>query len=166
VEDYAHFELLVPLVLPIARSVASRLPRSFDVEDLAQIGRLALWRACQRYDAERAATFPQFVRKIVRGAMLDAVRGAPYREATHEVLQSAVHGGEIAVTKSVAICDPFIARAVDELPARQRAVLDLRFCDGLSQFETEEALGVSRRTVRSEEAGAIAELRRELRRAA
>ena len=92
--------------------------------------------------------------------MLDAVRGRNYREATHErmdvVLRSAVR----------IVPDPFLSRAVDELPAARRKLIVLRFGDGLSQAETAAALGVSRRTVRREEGNAIAELRRQLRRAA
>lgn len=160
---YAQFEVLV---LPIARSIASRLPSTFDIADLEQIGRIALLEACRKHDPERDITFLIYLRQRIRGAMLDAVRGAPYREATHEVLQTAGLEPKAAVTKTVPISDPFVARSVDALPPRQRKVLDLRFCEGLSQNETAAALGVSRRTARREEASAIAELRRRLKRAA
>lgn len=159
---YAQFEVLV---LPIARSIASRLPSTFDIADLEQIGRIALLEACRKHDPERDITFLIYLRQRIRGAMLDHVRGAPYREAGHAQLDMEWESPFLPRTEEKS-SDPFLSRSVDALPPRQRKVLDLRFCEGLSQNETAAALGVSRRTARREEASAIAELRRRLKRAA
>jgi hypothetical protein len=54
------------------------LPRSFEREDLEQVGRLALLEAAPRIEA--------FARKRVEGAMRDSARFQRYRETQHASL--------------------------------------------------------------------------------
>jgi|HubBroStandDraft_2_1064218.scaffolds.fasta_scaffold24305_9 RNA polymerase sigma factor (sigma-70 family) len=152
-----------PLVVAIARGLARTLPRSIDVEDLAQIGRIALWQACAGADPERAATFGVYVRQRIRGAMLDAVRGKAYHEALREATAERLDTGQpVPTITNDSHADPFVARAVAALPARQRIVLTSRFAAGMSHAETAAALGVSHGTTRRDEALAIGKLRTRL----
>jgi RNA polymerase sigma-70 factor (sigma-E family) len=50
-------------------------------------------------------------------------------------------------------------QALSELPARQRAVVVLRYVEDLSERETAELLGIRRGTVKSQAAGGLAQLR-------
>jgi RNA polymerase sigma-70 factor (sigma-E family) len=55
--------------------------------------------------------------------------------------------------------DDSVWRALGTLPARQRAVLVLRYYEGLPDAEIAEIMGISRGTVRSQAARAIEKLR-------
>lgn len=64
------------LVPPIARRLARRLPRVYDVEDLIAVGYQALLSIALRYRPEShgGAPFSAFARPRIRGAMLDSIR--------------------------------------------------------------------------------------------
>lgn len=62
--------------------------------------------------------------------------------------------------------DPFehepLWQALRELPPRQRAVMVLRYYEGLSEMEISENLGISQGTVKSQASKAITSLRKKL----
>jgi DNA-directed RNA polymerase specialized sigma24 family protein len=66
------YEVLIPV---IALSVAQALPPSFDKEDLAQTGRMALLEAAPAIDS--------YVRRRIFGAMQDSIKGRKYKDSTH-----------------------------------------------------------------------------------
>jgi RNA polymerase sigma factor (sigma-70 family) len=162
------FDDLCAFVPAIARRVASRAPASIGIEDLAQIGRAALWQECLSYDPARGSTFRSYCKMRIRGSMLDWIR-IDFPEASRE--RDALrfgHGPDNADTcpdnKYLYVSgdlqrDPFVARAVDQLAGRQADVVCLRFVAGMSRSEAGERLGISRDAVGRAERGAIARLR-------
>jgi len=62
------------IVETMARNLASRLPRSVDVQDLVHAGMWGLMQAIASYEPERCDSFLAFMRIRVRGAMLDELR--------------------------------------------------------------------------------------------
>lgn len=65
-------------VAAIARSLALRLPRSVDVQDLVHAGVWGLMQALESYDPKRGIAFGPFMRRRVRGSMLDELRNLDY----------------------------------------------------------------------------------------
>jgi len=62
------------LVKVIGNRIASRLPRSIDVQDLRSAGVFGLMRAIENYDLERGTPFESYCATRVRGAILDELR--------------------------------------------------------------------------------------------
>lgn len=161
---YERYAALVPA---IARSVKMRVPASIDTEDLEQIGRLALAQACERFDPERAAAFPSYIKMRVRGAMIDAIRGREFREASRERdavrLDAKPPIGMRERPVAAAAADPYLektlARELQLLPARQASLIDLRYRQELSQSQAAARLGISKSQVAREESAALKAMR-------
>ncbi|MCA8942057.1 MAG: sigma-70 family RNA polymerase sigma factor [Planctomycetes bacterium] len=62
----------------VAHSLALRLPRSVDIQDLVHAGVWGLMQAIESYDLSRGIPFAPFMRRRVRGAMLDELRNLDY----------------------------------------------------------------------------------------
>ncbi len=62
------------LVKQIAERLASKLPRSVQVDDLYQPGVIGLCGAVERYDTARPVQFSTFATPVVFGAMCDSLR--------------------------------------------------------------------------------------------
>lgn len=58
----------------MARSLAARLPRSVDIDDLVHAGMWGLMQAIDKFRSDRGVPFRPFMRPRVRGAMLDELR--------------------------------------------------------------------------------------------
>jgi RNA polymerase sigma factor for flagellar operon FliA len=62
------------LVRVIANRIASRLPRSIDVQDLRSAGVFGLMRAIENFDTTRGTRFESYCATRVHGAILDELR--------------------------------------------------------------------------------------------
>jgi RNA polymerase sigma factor for flagellar operon FliA len=62
------------LVKRVASHLVARLPDSVEIDDLIQVGLMALLEAARNYSESRGAKFETFASIRIRGAMLDEVR--------------------------------------------------------------------------------------------
>lgn len=63
-----------PLVKRIGVHLRGRLPDNIELDDLVQVGLMALLEAAKTYDSTKGASFETYASIRVRGAMLDEVR--------------------------------------------------------------------------------------------
>jgi RNA polymerase sigma factor for flagellar operon FliA len=74
---YTRDELLeeyLPLIKSVARSLASRLPASVEVDDLASVGVMGLIDAISKFDPAKCTNFKGYARIRIKGAMIDELR--------------------------------------------------------------------------------------------
>lgn len=72
VEQYA------PLVKKVALHLLARLPDGTELDDLIQVGLIALLEAARNYSPSKGASFETYARIRLRGAMLDEVRSSDW----------------------------------------------------------------------------------------
>lgn len=117
----------LPLVDSIARRVAVSLPRSFDVADLAQAGAIGLLRGAVRY--RPGPVHPSvFLKKFIRGAILESVRRRNWHENTMEPLDACERA---TVRQFETACDASrrlatLRAAIAMLPAPERRIVEAR----------------------------------------
>ena len=125
-----------------------------EAEDLLQTALLKTSRHWGRL-ADREAAYP-YVRRVIVTTHTSWRR----RRRVHEVLldqvpeQPDVQPGGIGAGRAL--------QALDELPPRMRAVVVLRWYEGLTEAETAEALGCSVGSVKSQASRGLARLRAQL----
>ncbi|MEV4566818.1 SigE family RNA polymerase sigma factor [Nonomuraea sp. NPDC049419] len=122
-------------------------------EDLVQTALLKAWQAWPRLGDEREA----YVRKIMVNLHVSWWRRRWRRaemtsESPPDQAQTADHMGQADDRE-------LVWQALGRLPARQRAVIVLRFFEDLSEAQTAETLGCSVGTVKSQASRALAKLR-------
>lgn len=155
--DDASFEEFVAGCSPHLFALARLLTGGHraEAEDLVQIALERAYRhwrrICRHGDPER------YVRQILVNASVD--RWRRLRRRPEEPMRFA--GGDPAVadrTAQVADRD-LLLRGLAALPARQRAVLVLRYFEDLTEAQTADLLGCGVGTVKSQAARALARLR-------
>ncbi|MEO3743621.1 SigE family RNA polymerase sigma factor [Plantactinospora sp. B5E13] len=126
-------------------------------EDLTQIAFTKLYRSWRRVNHHEV--LDQYVRRIVVRAFLDERRRPWRREFTagpaDAGLDRAVEGPDVAERLA-------LSAALADLPARERAVLVLRFWEDLSIEQVAEMLALPAGTVKSQTARGLARLRARL----
>jgi RNA polymerase sigma factor for flagellar operon FliA len=65
-----------PMVRKAARDLMCRLPACVEIDDLIQVGMIALWQSCYHFNNEHGASMAAFASHRVRGAMLDELRAS------------------------------------------------------------------------------------------
>ena len=123
-------------------------------EDLVQTALVKTYLAWSRI--REPAAVESYVRRTMATTATSWWRGRRFRERVVETLPDRADADHV---------DPSLERDsmwshLRELPARQRAVLVLRYYENLSEAEIADALGCSRGTVKSQASDALAHLRR------
>jgi RNA polymerase sigma-70 factor (sigma-E family) len=156
-DEREYVEFVQGQVLALRRT-AYRLCGDWHLaEDLVQSALVLLYRHWHRVTAATAPT--AYVRKILVNAVLEERR----RWWSRRVRPRAEPPPDNASASSLGIDGSLDLRAaLAGLAPRQRAVLVLRYWEGLDVAETAEALGCSAGTVKSQTSQAIAALRRRL----
>lgn len=154
-EDEAEFAELVS-------AVSSRLVRTAYAicgdqgmaEDAVQSALISAYRSWRRI---RAANSPEaYLRKMVVNQLL----GWRRRKSSRMTTSMGVGAEPVHASHEVSVVEhEFVWAAVARLPARQRAVIVLRYYEGLSEAEIAETLGIRPGTVKSQAAAGIARLR-------
>jgi len=168
IDDMRQAELLAiysPLVRKIAGGILRKLPQSVLRDDLIGAGMLGLWDAIRRHGNEDER-FEWYVRVRIRGAILDELRAADWlprrarlaAEAAgkapptlvrlddlSENDQERAFGHHDGIESEVeARCQgKKVARAVAELPEREREIVVKRYFEGACLSELGAALGVT-----------------------
>ena len=133
---------------------ASRMTRDRALaEDLAQEVFLHLYQVLRRWDPERP--FAPWMRRVTANCVLNRLRGRP---APARSLDGGPEGAGLPAdprSPDPARCAEAaddaraIARRLEELPEAWRAVVALRYGEGLSVLEVAEALGLPENTVKT-----------------
>lgn len=130
-------------------------------DDLAQTAFVALHRHWRKI-RDRGA-LDAYVRRTLVRAVIDESRRPWRRERfTDEVPERADTAGGAPELADTVATRAALAGALRRVPPRQRAVLVLRFLEGLDVNAVAEALGCTEGTVKSQTARGLAALRTEL----
>ena len=124
-------------------------------EDLAQTAISQVWRHWDRVSLMEAPE--AYVHKVMVNTFLSWRRRRWMSEISTErfVVAPATTGGFTRVdTREI------LRHALQQLPARQRAVITLRYFEGRSEAETAAIMGCSAGTVKSQASRALAKLRK------
>lgn len=123
--------------------------------DLLQTGLERTYRHWRRLRSRGGDPLMAYVRRTMVNAHTDSWRR---RRGTTERAQIVDRVTAADPTGRLDLRDALV-RALLTLPARQRAVLVLRYFDDLTEAETAQTLGISAGTVKSQSARALARLR-------
>jgi RNA polymerase sigma-70 factor (ECF subfamily) len=144
-DDRGAFELLVRRHQSAVRNFLRRLARN-DVEranDLAQETFIKLYQGIGSYRG--AARFSTWLYRIAYHTFLNDERS---RRPT-DTFDEDLHGGNSDATAAVSEALD-VERALERLPIRQRAVLDLHYKKGLTHSEIADALELPLGTIKSD----------------
>ncbi len=154
-EDEAEFAELVSAVSPrLVRTAYAICGDHGTAEDAVQAALISAYRSWQRVRA--ANNQEAYLRKMVVNQLFSWGRRKSWKMTTSMgVGAEPVHTShETDVVEHELVWD-----AVAQLPARQRAVIVLRYYEGLTEAEIAETLGIRPGTVKSQSSAAIARLR-------
>ena len=151
----AFEELYRRFARPVLALALRRLPDRGRAEDAVQETFAAVWRSARTYRPERGAGAP-WLYTVARNAVVDQARRrvepaaeapdtpsedpAPSERAESEWLSWRVH------------------RALEELPGRERTVIELAYWSGLSQNEVASSLNIPLGTVKTRTRSALTRL--------
>jgi len=142
-----------PVLLRTARSLTAN---PSDAEDLLQTALTKTYVAWERIEDHRA--LDGYVRRALLNTRTSQWRKRKVDEFACDELPEPELGGVDDPAEQQALHDA-MWRAITKLPARQRAMVVLRYYEDLSEAQTAEVLGVSVGTVKSAVSRALGKLR-------
>ncbi|MGZ8629479.1 MAG: RNA polymerase sigma factor [Actinomycetota bacterium] len=153
--DEEAFRGLFHRYAPSAKALAQRVVRqSHLAEEIVQEAFMAVWKDPAAYDGERGSV-KSWLMGMVHHRAVDLVR----REEAHrrraeaaipEALEEqADHAEEVVDQIGLPEERRVVRAALADLPAEQRAVLEMMYFDGLSQTRIAEQTGIPLGTVKS-----------------
>jgi RNA polymerase sigma-70 factor (ECF subfamily) len=155
--DREAFEILYGrYVRPVFGLALRRLGDRGHAEDAVQEAFAAIWRSASTYRPERGAA-GGWLYTVARNAIVDRLRrNGPSTDAELPELASYERGpAEQAEDSDVAWR---VHRALEELPPREREVIELAYWSGLSQSEVAEFLHLPLGTVKTRTRSGLAHL--------
>jgi RNA polymerase sigma-70 factor (ECF subfamily) len=154
--DREAFELLYKRYVRSIFGLALRRLRDRQrAEDAVQETFTAVWRSAASYRPERGPAAP-WLYAIARNAIVDRMRARVEPPAEAPDLASTEAGpGETAEASYVSWR---VHRALEELPDKEREVVELAYWSGLSQSEVAEYLHIPLGTVKTRTRSALAHL--------
>lgn len=153
------------MVPPLARSIAARLPPSFDIEDLVSEGYVGLLRAATRYRPELhgQTPFSAYARLVIVGAMIDSIRRGAWVENTRASITAIGEGPGAAIDPGAAVdagrLRERVMQAIERMPARLRTVIHWHYACEMGLPAVGEMLAVSASRASQIHMEAIRELR-------
>jgi RNA polymerase sigma-70 factor, ECF subfamily len=155
--DRSAFELLYRrYARPVFGLALRRLGDRGRAEDAVQETFASIWRAARSYKPDRGPGAP-WLYAVARNAIVDRsrARAEPPVETPTETPETSPGPAERAEAGWVSWR---VHRALEELPERERKVLELAYWSGLSQSEIAEFLGIPLGTVKTRTRSALARL--------
>ena len=154
-QDEAEFAQLVFAMSPrlnrLAYAVCGDRPLAEDAVQSAMVSAYRTWPRARDADSSEA-----YLRKMVVNQLLSWRRRKSW--GTTALLDRA-HEPSRASHEDEVVEHERVWAAVGELPPRQRAVIVLRYYEGMSEADIAESLGIRPGTVKSQSSAAMARLR-------
>jgi RNA polymerase sigma factor for flagellar operon FliA len=151
----------------IALQLKPNLDRGAPLDELIALGNFGLVEAAERFNPQYGVKFSTFAWPRVRGAIVDGLRSTgPYRRGEVAAFRAAVANDVLAPTPASVVLQasepaevpvpraeeeidlrrqlPRLARALEQLPERERAVAHLHYFEGLQLSDVAARLDLSR----------------------
>jgi len=156
--DRRAFDAIITRYGPMALRVAGRMALDRQsAEDIAQEAMVRIWQRAGEFDARRAR-LSTWLYRIVINLCIDS-RRRPQPLPLPQGFDAVDPSPNAAEAQEVDERSAALARAIDELPSRQRAALTLIYDEELSGAEAAQVLGVSAKAIERLLARARARLR-------
>lgn len=155
-KDREAFELLYQrYVRPIFGFALRRLRDRPRAEDATQETFAAVWRSAGSYKPERGPASP-WLYAVARNAVVDRLRAR--QEPPGEMPDTASAEPGPADRAETAYVSLRVHRALEDLPEKEREVIELAYWSGFSQSEVAGFLGIPLGTVKTRTRSALAHL--------
>jgi len=148
---------------PLVYSLALRiLGNAADAEEIVLDVYAQVWRSAARWEPDRG-TVTSWLVTLCRSRCIDRIRSRQVRQHVEAPMPETLPG-QVAITGSAdspeALYDRFVVqRALEQLPAEQRKLLEMAFFSGMTHTELAERLAMPLGTVKTRIRAAMTQMR-------